>query len=134
MKLSEFFPRLRELGEVRVIANNGTAVLEFNSVLDEVSLGARTWNFNRDGKEFHLYKDKARAARLFYGDHPRFNRVGLVEMLDEGGQTGMMIFLHGEGAAEGSPRAAAMQRLIADFGENSPIEEESKEAAAAPAS
>jgi hypothetical protein len=130
MKLSEFFPRLRDLGEVRVIANNGTAVLEFNSTLDNVSLGARSWNFAQGGVEFHLYKDKVKAAKLFYGDHPRFNRVGLIEMLDENAETKMMIFLYGDAAKEGTERAAAMQALIADFGENPTIEEETAEAAA----
>ncbi|GIW10330.1 MAG: hypothetical protein KatS3mg061_1387 [Dehalococcoidia bacterium] len=75
VKLSEFFPRLRDLGTVRLVASNGTAVLEFTTQIDEVTLGPRSWNFTRGGQEFHLYRDKVKAVSLFYGEHPRFKRV-----------------------------------------------------------
>jgi putative heme iron utilization protein len=125
MKLSEFFPRLADLGEVRIIANNGTAVLEFNAQISNVTLGSVSWNFaTEDRKEFHLYKAKVAKAKLFYGDHPRFKRVGLIEFQDQEGDTKLMMFLYGDAAAEGTPGAQAMQALIADFGENPEIEEE----------
>jgi putative heme degradation protein len=130
MKLSEFFPRLADLGNVRIIANNGTAVLEFDATVDNVSRGNISWNFGTpDRKEFHLYTEKVASAKLFYGDHPRFKRVGLIEMLDAAGESKLMFFLYGDSAAEGSPGAAAMQRLIADFGETPVIENEPAPAA-----
>lgn len=123
MKLSEFFPRLRDLGEVRIISNNGTAVLEFNAPIENVSLGKISWNFGtEDRKEFHLYTEKVHSVKLFYGDHPRFKRVGIIEFLDQAGDTKLMFFLYGDAAAEDSPRAAALRQLIADCGETFVIE------------
>jgi putative heme degradation protein len=132
IKLSEFFPRLQELGVVRVVVTNGMAVAEFNSTITDVSLGARSWNFNRDGLEFHLYKDKARAVKLFYGEHPRFKRkLGEIDFLDDTGQTAIMVFLSEDAGDPDNPAVQAMERLVADYGEMVEVEEE--ESTAAPA-
>ncbi|MFN8535810.1 MAG: hypothetical protein U0556_19910 [Dehalococcoidia bacterium] len=132
IKLSELFPRLRDLGMVRLVSNNGTVVMEFNTVVEGVSLGARTWNFNLDGKEFHLYKDKVKAITLFYGEHPRFKRtLGAIDFLDESGNVGLMLFLAENADDPTNPAVEAMQRLVADYGERADVEEESAEPAPA---
>jgi putative heme degradation protein len=126
IKLSELFPRLRDLGTVRLVSNNGTAVLEFNTVIEDVSLGPRSWNFHREGQEFHLYKDKVKAVTFFYGEHPRFKRkLGEIDFLDEAGNVGMMLFLAENADDPTNPAVQAMQRLVADYGERAEVEEES---------
>ena len=125
VKLSEFFPRLRDLGTVRLVATNGTAVLEFTTQIDEVTLGPRSWNFTRGGQEFHLYRDKVKAVSLFYGEHPRFKRVlGEIDFLDEHGNAGMMLFLAEQADDPTNPAVQALQRLIADYGERVEVEAE----------
>lgn len=126
MKLSELFPRIKELGDCRVVVTNGVAVAEFVSTLDNVSLGQRSWNFNSadHSKEFHLYKDKVKSVKFFYGEHPRFKRtLGQVDFLDDKGEVGMMVFLDPATAADPeSGPVKALQALIAEFGENPVVE------------
>jgi hypothetical protein len=117
MTLADLLPRLKDLGEARVIVKNDMAVCEFVAVLDGITLGNVSWNFNKDGKEFHLYKDVPKRVKLYFADHARFNRIARVEFLDADGNWRMMVSVTTPDVADpASSVARAMQALIDDYG------------------